>query len=197
LPSKKARGATVLWAFSYYRAGILRPAASSLSWFNPERSLPADRYTVRQIREKAMPFISESRILIMATHGFEQSELVKPLEQLKAKGAKVEVAAPEAGQIKGWRDNNWGTPVDVDLTLDAVKVGDYEALVLPGGVMNPDKLRINDKALAIVKAFVDSGKVVAAIYHTPWLLVETGAVKDREVTSFVSIRTNLINAGGR
>jgi protease I len=106
-----------------------------------------------------MPSISKSHILIMATHGFEQSELVKPLEQLKAKGARIDVAAPEAGQIRGWHDNDWGTPVDVDLTLDDVKVGDYDALVLPGGVMNPDKLRINDKALAIVKAFVESGKV--------------------------------------
>ena len=84
-----------------------------------------------------MPSINKSRILIMATHGFEQSELVKPLEQLKAKGAKVEVAAPAAGQIKGWQDKNWGPPVDVDLTLDAVQVGDYDALVLPGGVMTP------------------------------------------------------------
>ena len=144
-----------------------------------------------------MPSINKSRILIMATHGFEQSELVKPLEQLKAKGAKVEVAAPEAGQIKGWQDKNWGTPVDVDLTLDAVQVADYDALVLPGGVMNPDKLRINDKALAIVKAFIESGKVVAAICHAPWLLVEVGAVKGREVTSYVSIRTDVVNAGGR
>jgi protease I len=144
-----------------------------------------------------MPSINKSRILIMATHGFEQSELVKPLEQLKAKGAKVEVAAPEAGQIKGWQDKNWGRPVDVDLTLDAVQVADYDALVLPGGVMNPDKLRINDKALAIVKAFVESGRVVAAICHAPWLLVEVGAVKGREVTSYVSIRTDLVNAGGR
>jgi protease I len=144
-----------------------------------------------------MASINKSRILIMATHGFEQSELVKPLEQLKAKGAKVEVAAPEAGQINGWQKNNWGTPVDVDLTLDAVRVGDYDALVLPGGVMNPDKLRINDKALAIIKAFVESGKVVAAICHAPWLLVEAGAVKGREVTSYVSIRTDVVNAGGR
>lgn len=144
-----------------------------------------------------MPSISESRILIMATHGFEQSELVKPLEQLRTKGAKVDVAAPEAGQIKGWKDGNWGPPVDVDLTLDEVKLGDYDALVLPGGVMNPDKLRINDKALAIVKAFVDSGKVVAAICHAPWLLVEAGAVEGREVTSYVSIRTDVVNAGGR
>lgn len=144
-----------------------------------------------------MPSINKSRILIMATHGFEQSELAKPLEQLKAKGAKVEVAAPEAGQIIGWQDKNWGAPVDVDLTLDAVQVGDYDALVLPGGVINPDKLRINDKALAIVKAFVDSGKVVAAICHGPWLLVEAGAVKGREVTSYISIRTDVVNAGGR
>ena len=144
-----------------------------------------------------MPSINKSRILIMATHGFEQSELVKPLEQLKAKGAKVEVAAPEAGQIKGWQDKNWGPPVDVDLTLDAVQVGDYDALVLPGGVMNPDKLRINDKALAIVKAFVESGRVVAAICHAPWLLIEAGAVKGREVTSYISIRTDVVNAGGR
>ena len=144
-----------------------------------------------------MPSINKSRILIMATHGFEQSELVKPLEQLKAKGAKVEVAAPEAGQIKSWQDKNWGPPVDVDLRLDAVQVADYDALVLPGGVMNPDKLRINDKALAIVKAFVECGKVVAAICHAPWLLVEVGAVKGREVTSYISIRTDLVNAGGR
>ena len=144
-----------------------------------------------------MPSINKSRILIMATHGFEQSELVKPLEQLKAKGAKVDVAAPAAGRIKGWQDNNWGMPVNVDKTLEEVKVGDYDALVLPGGVINPDKLRINDKALAIVKAFVESGKVVAAICHGPWLLVEAGAVKGREVTSYVSIRTDVVNAGGR
>jgi protease I len=144
-----------------------------------------------------MTSINDSRILIMATHGFEESELVGPLQQLKAKGAKVDVAAPEAGEIKGWQHRDWGKPVTVDLTLDEVNVGDYDALVLPGGQMNPDTLRINDKALAIVKAFVDSGKVVAAICHGPWLLVETGAVKDREVTSYISIRTDIINAGGR
>ncbi|MFA6139119.1 MAG: type 1 glutamine amidotransferase domain-containing protein [Hyphomicrobium sp.] len=144
-----------------------------------------------------MASINKSRILIMATNGFEQSELVKPLEQLKAKGARVEIAAPEAGQIRGWQGKYWGDPVDVDLTLDDVKVDDYDALVLPGGVMNPDKLRVNDKALAIVKAFVETGKVVAAICHAPWLLVETGTVKDRNVTSYVSIRTDVVNAGGR
>ncbi len=143
-----------------------------------------------------MPSIAKSRILIMATHGFEQSELVKPMELLKAKGAKVDVAAPEAGDIRGWEKTDWGTPVDVDLTLDNVAVRDYDALVLPGGVMNPDKLRTNDKALAIIKAFLESGKVVAAICHAPWLLIEAGAVRGREVTSFASIRTDVINAGG-
>jgi protease I len=144
-----------------------------------------------------MPSIKDSRILIMATHGFEESELIKPLEQLRAKGAKVEVAAPHAGEIKGWSHGDWGRSVQADLTLDAVQVGDYDALVLPGGQMNPDTLRINDKALAIVRAFLDAGKVVAAICHGPWLLVEAGAVKGREVTSYKSIRTDVINAGGR
>jgi protease I len=144
-----------------------------------------------------MASIDKSRILIMATNGFEESELFKPLEQLRAKGAKVEVAAPEAGRIKGWQKGDWGRAVDVDLTLERVAVKDYDALVLPGGVMNPDKLRVNDKALAIIKAFLESGKVVAAICHAPWLLIEAGAVKGRQVTSYQSIRTDMINAGGR
>jgi protease I len=144
-----------------------------------------------------MPAIDKSRILIMATNGFEQSELEKPLEQLRAKGAKVEVAAPQAGEITGWKDGKWGRPVLVDLTLDAVKIDSYDALVLPGGVINPDKLRANEKAVGIVKAFVASGKPVAAICHGPWLLIEAGAVKGREVTSYTSVRTDILNAGGR
>ncbi len=144
-----------------------------------------------------MPSINKSHILIVATNGFEQSELEKPFEQLKAKGAKVSIAAPESGSIKGWDAQDWGSSVKVDLTLDDVVVADYDALVLPGGVMNPDKLRINDKAVALIKAFVDAGKVVAAICHAPWLLIEAGAVKGRAVTSYPSIRTDLINAGGK
>lgn len=144
-----------------------------------------------------MPSIADSRILILATHGFEERELLKPLEQLKAKGAKVETAAPEHGEIKAWRHMEWGTSVPVDLTLDEVKVADYDALVLPGGQMNPDTLRINTNAVAIIKAFLESGKVVAAICHAPALLIEAGAVKGREVTSYISIRTDVVNAGGR
>jgi deglycase len=109
----------------------------------------------------------------------------------------VQLSAPEAGRIKGWRHKDWGKSVPVDLTLDEVKVRDYDALLLPGGQMNPDTLRINDDALAIIEAFLESGKVVAAICHAPWLLIEAAAVKDRELTSYVSIRTDVVNAGGR
>lgn len=144
-----------------------------------------------------MPLINESRILVMATHGFAPAELEKPVQQLKAMGATVSVAAPDAGQIKGWKRGDWGAPVDVDLTLDKVKVEDYDALVLPGGVMNADKLRSNVRALAILRAFLDAGKIVAAICHGPLLLVEVDAVKGREVTSYPSVRTDLVNAGGR
>jgi len=144
-----------------------------------------------------MPAIGSSKILIMATHGFEQSELMAPLEALRKAGATVDVAAPDAGEIKGWHNNDWGRSVPVDLTLKEAKPADYDALVLPGGQMNPDTLRINDTALAIVEAFLESGKVVAAICHAPWLLVETGAVKGRKVTSYKSVKTDVINAGGQ
>ena len=144
-----------------------------------------------------MPAIADSRILIIATHGFEETELIKPLNDLIAKGAKVDVAAPEAGEIKGWLHRDWGKSVNVDLKLTDVKVDDYDALVLPGGQMNPDTLRIDDNALAIIKGFLAKGKTVAAICHAPALLIEAGAVKGRNVTSYISIRTDMINAGGR
>lgn len=144
-----------------------------------------------------MPAITDSRILIIATHGFEELELIKPLNDFSAKGAKVDVAAPEAGEIKGWLHRDWGKSVNVDLKLTDVKVDDYDALVLPGGQMNPDTLRIDDNALAIIKGFLAKGKTVAAICHAPTLLIEAGAVKGRNVTSYISIRTDMINAGGR
>lgn len=147
-----------------------------------------------------MTDIAKAKVLILATDGFEQSELQVPLDALRAKGATVEVAAPqktmEPGKIRGWDKKDWGATVPVDKTLDQVKVEDYDALVLPGGVINPDKLRIEPKALETVKGFVSSGKVVAAICHGPWLLAEAGAVKGRNVTSFKSIMTDLTNAGG-
>ena len=144
-----------------------------------------------------MPSINKSRILIMATHGFEQSELVKPLEQLKAKGAKVESPLRRPARSRAGRPTTGESRSTSTKRSMRSRSEITTRCVLPGGVMSPDKLRINDKALAIVKAFVESGKVVAAICHGPWLLVEVGAVKGREVTSYVSIRTDVVNAGGR
>lgn len=143
-----------------------------------------------------MTAIDSSRILIMATHGFEQSELTEPLEKLRARGATVKVAAPEAGRIRGWDKTDWGTEVPVDTTLEHVNVDDFDALVLPGGQINPDKLRANEKAVGIVRRFVDAGKPVAAICHGPWLLVEADAVRGRSLTSYGSIKTDVKNAGG-
>lgn len=144
-----------------------------------------------------MPRIEDSKILIIATDGFEESELTVPLEKLKEAGATVEVASPKGGAIKAWKHTDWGRSVPSDLSLAEVDPEEYDALVIPGGQMNPDKLRVDQDALRIARDFVDSGKVVAAICHGPWVLVEIDALRDREVTSYKSIRTDVENAGGR
>jgi protease I len=150
--------------------------------------------------ESIMPNIKEAKILIMATDGFEQSELFVPLEKLRAAGAKVDVAAPEKtlqpGEIKAWNVKDWGKTVKVDRKVTDVRVDDYDAIVLPGGIINPDKLRIDKNAMKVVRDFVASGKPVAAICHGPWLLVEADAVKGRTVTSWPSLKTDIINAAG-
>jgi protease I len=147
-----------------------------------------------------MTDIRQARILILATDGYEQSELRKPLDQLRQAGATVHVAAPDKtmqpGAIRGWNENDWGDSVPVDKMLGEVDPDQYDALVLPGGQINPDKLRLEPKAIELVRAFVDSGKVVAAICHGPWLLVEADAVRGRKVTSWPSLRTDIRNAGG-
>lgn len=135
------------------------------------------------------------RVLIMATDGFEQSELTGPRDALNAAGIETVIASPEAGTIKGWDQKDWGENVTVDTTLDQVKVADFDAIVLPGGQINPDVLRLNETAVGLVKAFAEAGKPVAAICHGPWLLVEAGLVQGRTVTSWPSIRTDLRNAG--
>ena len=137
------------------------------------------------------------RIAILATNGFEQSELMDPRENLKTAGYAVDVVSPEAGNIRGWKDKDWGDTVAVDVALADADAKDYDALVLPGGVINPDKLRMDPAALDFIRAFADDHKVIAAICHAPWLLVETGIAKDRDVTSWPSVRTDLENAGGR
>ena len=134
-------------------------------------------------------------IMILATNGFEQSELEKPKQMLEKAGYETTVVSPESGQITGWDQKDWGRPVDVDLTLDNADAGDFAALVLPGGQMNPDILRMNKDAVAMVKAFADAGKPIAAICHGPWLLAEAGVIEGKTVTSWPSIRTDLRNAG--
>jgi protease I len=142
-----------------------------------------------------MTNIADARIAILATHGYERSELREPLEQLRAHGASVEVVSPDGGEIRSWDENDWGDSVPVDRMLSEANVEDYDALVLPGGQINPDRLRIEAAAVRFVQDFVRSGKVVAAICHGPWLLVEADAVRGRDVTSYPSIRTDLLNAG--
>lgn len=139
--------------------------------------------------------IQGKRIAILATHGFEQSELEVPLKKLRAAGAEVHVIAPEAGKIKGWQGKDWGNPVPVDAALSDVDAADYDALVLPGGQMNPDLLRVEPEAIAFITSFWEAGKVIGAICHAPWLLIEAGIVKGRRMTSYGSIKTDVKNAG--
>ena len=135
------------------------------------------------------------KVAIVATDGFEQVELTEPKKALEAAGATVDVISPNPGEIKGWNHTDWGEKVKVTKTLDQAKPADYDALVLPGGQINPDKLRLEPKAVAFVKDFVASGKPVGAICHGPWLLVEADVLKGRTVTSWPSIRTDVRNAG--
>ena len=141
--------------------------------------------------------ISGKRIAILATDGFEQSELEVPLKKLRAAGATVDVVSLAPGEIKGWEKKDWGRAVPVDRTLDEAKPSDYDALVLPGGQMNPDLLRVEPKAVDFVKSFWNDRKVIGAICHAPWLLIEAGIVKGRRVTSYKSIKTDVVNAGGK
>ncbi|NZA26078.1 type 1 glutamine amidotransferase [Luteimonas sp. SJ-92] len=137
------------------------------------------------------------RIAILATDGYEQSELMEPRAKLREAGFEVDVVAPSAGEIRGWKGKDWGDSVQVDVTLEQANADHYAALVLPGGVINPDTLRREEKAVEFVRAFDGAGKPLAAICHGPWLLVESGAAKGREVTSWPSVRTDLENAGAR
>lgn len=139
--------------------------------------------------------ISGKRIAILATNGFEQSELEGPQKTLKEAGATVEVVSPESGEIKGWQEKDWGRPVKVDRRLSEARAEDYDAVVVPGGQINPDILRTNEKAVAFVKEFYSSGKPVAAICHGPWVLIEAGIMRGRKGTSYKSIKTDMINAG--
>ena len=137
------------------------------------------------------------RVAILAADGFEQSELFEPKKALEEAGAKVSIVSLEAGKIKGWNHKEWGDSVAVDLTVTEANADDFDALQLPGGVMNPDKLRMSKEAVDFVKSFFDAGKPVAAICHAPWTLIEADVVGGRTVTSWASLRTDLENAGAK
>ena len=139
--------------------------------------------------------LSGKKIAILATNGFEQSELEVPRDTLKQAGAAVDVISLAGGEIKGWDKKDWGRPVKVDKTLDQVSADDYDAVVLPGGQINPDLLRVEPKALQFIKAIFDARKIVAGVCHAPWLLIETGIAKGRKMTSYKSIKTDVANAG--
>ncbi len=139
--------------------------------------------------------LSSRRILIVAADGFEQSELEVPLERLQDAGAEIDIASIEMGDITGWDEDDWGDEIEVDLKISDVKMDDYDALVLPGGQINPDLLRVNKDAVSLIRDFAAAGKPVAAVCHAPWLLIEAGLAKGRRMTSFKSIRTDVANAG--
>jgi protease I len=137
------------------------------------------------------------KVAILVADGFEQVELTEPKEALEQAGALTHIVSPNKGQVKGWNHTEWGDKFPVDAVLDKADPGDYDALLLPGGVMNPDKLRRNEHALRFVRAFFDSDKPVAAICHGPWTLIDAGVVKGRNLTSYESIQMDLKNAGAK
>ncbi|MFP8488443.1 type 1 glutamine amidotransferase domain-containing protein [Gracilimonas sp. Q87] len=137
------------------------------------------------------------KVAILATNGFEEIELTNPREELNKAGAETHLVAPDSGPIKSWDDGNWGDNFDVDKTLDEVSASDYDSLLLPGGVMNPDQLRMNSDAIQFVRDFFSDGKPVSAICHGPQLLIEADVLQGRELTSYPSIKTDLKNAGAR
>lgn len=144
-----------------------------------------------------MPNIKEAKILVVATHGFEQSELEFPRDQLRAKGATVHVATLDGGAIRGWEGKDWGREAEADLKVEDAFASDYDAVVIPGGQINPDLLRVEQDVIKLVREFHDSGKTIAAVCHGPWVLIEAGIAKGREMTSYPSIRTDVENAGAK
>jgi protease I len=139
--------------------------------------------------------LKNKRVAIVATDGVEQAELLEPRKALEDAGAKTEVISIKAGKIKGWNMTDWGQEIAVDKTIDSVHAADYDALLLPGGAMNPDKLRRNPDVLKFVVAFFDAGKPVGAICHGPWVLIDAGVARGRKLTSYESIQSDLKNAG--
>jgi protease I len=142
-----------------------------------------------------MKSLQGKKVAILTEDGFEEVELTSPKQALKEAGAEVEIVSPQKDKVKAWNHDHWSIELEVNSHIDDAKETDYDALVLPGGVLNPDKLRTNENAVAFVKDFIESGKPVAAICHGPQTLIETGLLEGRTMTSYPSVKTDLINAG--
>ena len=140
--------------------------------------------------------LTGKKVAILVDEGFEQVELIKPRKALDKIGAQTQVVSPQEGEVRSWNMKRWGKSVAVDVPLESADPAQFDALLLPGGVMNPDKLRMNPKAVEFVKHFFDAGKPVAAICHGPWTLIEADVIKDRTLTSWPSLQTDIRNAGG-
>lgn len=142
-----------------------------------------------------MPNINGLKVAILVTDGFEQVELTGPRKALDQAGAKTSIVSPKDGKVRGWKFTEWGDELPVDVHLHDADPDNFDALLLPGGVLNPDKLRMNDDAVEFVKSFFDNGKPVAAICHGPWTIIEAGAARGRQIASWPSLKTDLRNAG--
>jgi len=142
-----------------------------------------------------MQKLNGKRVAILVEDGFEQVELTSPKQALEEAGAKTHIISPKRDKVKGWEHTKWGQEFPVDVAIEQANANDYDALLLPGGVMNPDKLRVNKQAIQFVRSFFDQGKPVAAICHGPWVLAEADVVNGRKMTSYPSIQTDLKNAG--
>jgi protease I len=137
------------------------------------------------------------RVAMLVAQGFEEVEMTEPRRALEEQGARVDLISPAEDRVKAWAKTDWGPEYEVDVPLASARPDEYDALVLPGGVMNPDHLRKDENAVRFARSFFDAGKPVAAICHAPWLLIEADVVRDREVTSYPSLRKDLQNAGAR
>jgi deglycase len=142
-----------------------------------------------------MESLQGKKVAILVADGFEQVELIEPRKALYQAGAKTEIVSPAEGKVKGWNHTEWGQQLPVDVPLKQAKAENYDALLLPGGVMNPDKLRVLPEAQRFVKSFFDAGKPVAAICHAPWTLIDAGVAKGKKLTSWPTLQTDLKNAG--
>src|SRR6202012_5227350 len=162
---------------------------------NLSRCRAASTGTPLETSDMAQTELNGLKVAILVTDGFEQVEMTEPRKALDGAGAITSIVSPKDGQVRAWNFTEWGDEYPVDVTLERAQPQDFEALLLPGGVINPDTLRTIPAAVAFAKAFFDAGKPVASICHGPWTIIETGAVRGRRMTSWPSLRTDLKNAG--